>query len=103
MAGRGSPLDSPLVKGNSLVVGLAFVLAALALLVSVLALQYFQLTRALGRAQSTVNQVEVRQTRLKALVTEALDYSQSNPAINPLLYAIGAKPAPAGAPTTPSR
>lgn len=108
MAVQAPPLDSFPVKGNSLVVGLVFVLAAVALGVSGLALRYVILTSTLGRAQSTVNQVEIRQNRLKSLVAEAVDYSQRNPAINPLLYSIGAKAAPAGSATagsapTPSR
>lgn len=100
-----SRLDCRPVKGNSLLVGLAFLFAALSVGVTLFAYEYVQLTRALNRAQITVNQVEVRQNRLKALVAEAMDYSQRNPAINPLLYAIGAKQppnAPAGAaPATP--
>jgi hypothetical protein len=73
--------------------------------VAVLAFQYVQLTRALNTAQFTLNQVEMRQNRLKALVSEAMDYSQRTPAIDPLLVSIGAKPpaTPTAAPTTPGR
>lgn len=91
------------MKGNSLLVGLSLVLAVLSLAVAALAFQYVQLSRALNTSQFTLAQVEMRQNRLKALVAEAVDYSQRNPAIDPLLLAIGAKgPAPAPAsPRTP--
>lgn len=85
------------VKGNSLLVGLASILAAFSAGVTSLAYQYVQLTRALNNAQYTIAQVELRQNRLKALVNEALEYSKRDPAINPLLMSIGAKQS-AGAP-----
>ena len=83
------------MKGNSLVVIFALLLAGLSVVVTLLAAQYIQLTRKLNRAQSTIGQVEARHNRLKALVGEAMEYSQRQPAINPLLQAIGAKPGPA--------
>lgn len=86
------------MKGNSLLVGLSFLLAALSVGVTLLAYQYVQLTRVLNRAQSTISQVELRQNRLKALVAEAVEYSKKNEAINPLLYSIGAKQPAGGLP-----
>lgn len=77
--------------------GMAFLLAVISVLIAWHAFQYVQLTRALNQAQFTSTQIELRQNRLKALVNEAVEYSQRNPAINPMLYAIGAKPNPAAA------
>ncbi len=87
------------VKDNSLPVGMAVLLALLSLGVAVFVLQYVQLTRSLNKAQFAINQIELRQNRLKALISEAVDYSQRNPAINPLLQAVGAKQPP----TTPNK
>lgn len=87
------------VKGNSLLVGLASLLAALSAGVTLLAYQYVQYTRALNAAQHTIAQVEFRQNRLKALLNEAMEYSQRDASINPILYTIGAKQAPGAAPT----
>lgn len=86
------------MKGNSLVVGMAFLLAAISLFVAWYAFQFVQLTRALNKAQFTLTQVELRQNRLKALVGESIEYAQHNPSINPLLLSVGAKP-PAATPT----
>ncbi len=82
------------MKDNSLPVGMAVLLALLALGVAVFVLQYVQLTRSLNQAQSAITQIELRQNRLKALIHEAVEYSQRNPAINPILQAVGAKQAP---------
>ncbi len=80
------------MKGNSLLVGLAFVLAALSVGVTFLSYQYVQLSRLQNRAQFTITQVELRQNRLRAMVTEALEYAKVNPSISPLLQSIGAPP-----------
>lgn len=79
------------MKGNSLILGLAFVLAALSLGVTLLAYQYVQLTRAFNGAQSTLAQVELRQNRLKALLAEAVEYAKTDSSINPILQSIGAR------------
>lgn len=79
------------MKGELPIVGMSFLLASLSLGVAVLAFQYVQLTRELNTSQFTLAQVEMRQNRLKALVAEAMEYSQRNPAIDPLLVSIGAK------------
>lgn len=84
------------MKGNSLLVGLAFLFAALSVAVTLLAYQYVQLTRLLNRSQFTIAQVELRQNRLKALVSEAVEFSQRDASINSLLYSIGAKQPPTG-------
>lgn len=88
------------MKGNSLVVGMAFLLAAISLIVAWYAFQFVQLTRALNKAQFTLTQVELRHNRLKALVNESAEYAQHNPAIQPLLQSIGARQS-ASAPTDP--
>ena len=98
------------MKGNSLLVGLAFLLAALSVGVTLLAYTYVQATRENNRTQFTVQftvaQIEYRQNRHKALVSTALEYARRNPAINPVLQSIGAVPppvtatAPAPAPST---
>lgn len=88
------------MKGNSLLVGLATLLAAFSAGVTSLAYQYVQLTRSLNGAQFAIAQVELRQNRLRALVNESIEYSKRDPSINPLLQAIGAKAGPS-TPVTP--
>lgn len=97
------------MKGNSLLVGLAFLLAALSVGITLLAYTYVQATRENNRSQFTVQftvaQIEFRQNRHKALVSTALEYARRNPAINPLLQSIGAVPpssAPSPAATKPA-
>ncbi|MCC6234080.1 MAG: hypothetical protein IT580_15660 [Verrucomicrobiales bacterium] len=80
------------MKGNSLLVGLAFILAALSVGVTYQAYEYVQLSRLQNRAQFTITQVELRQNRLRAMVSEAMDYAKQNPAIAPILQSIGAPP-----------
>ncbi|MBL9136839.1 MAG: hypothetical protein JNK85_13285 [Verrucomicrobiales bacterium] len=93
------------MKGNTLLVGLAFLLAALSVGVTLLAYTYVQATRENNRSQFTVQftvaQIEFRQNRHKALVATALDFARRNPAINPILQNIGAVPPPA-APQAPA-
>ena len=91
------------MKGNSLLVGLAFILAALSVGVTFLSYQYVQLTRIQNRAQFTISQVEFRQNRLRTLVNEAMEYGKVNPAITPLLQSIGAPAHPSAGGTKPSR
>jgi uncharacterized membrane protein len=90
------------VKGNSLLVGLASLLAALSAAVTLLAYQYVQLTRLLNRSQYSVAQVELRQNRLKGLIQEAVEYSRRDPSIDPILISIGVKTRPASEAESPA-
>lgn len=97
------PPDKPRdVKSNLLLLGPACLLALLALGVAGLSFQYVQLTRELNRSQALLGQVELRQTRIKALVNECVEYSQRNPKILPVLQTIGLKPTPPSSQPTPS-
>lgn len=80
------------MKSNLLLLGPACLLALLALSVTGLSFQYVQLTRKLNRSQATLAQIELRQNRLKALVNECLEFSQTNASILPILQSIGIKP-----------
>ncbi|MBX3748446.1 MAG: hypothetical protein KF833_24330 [Verrucomicrobiae bacterium] len=86
------------MKGNSLLIGMASLLAAFSAGITLLAYQYVQLTRALNATQHTMAQVELRQNRLKAIVAEAVEFSQRDPSITPLLQSIGVNPAVAAPP-----
>jgi hypothetical protein len=92
------------VKGNRLLFSLAFLLAALSVGVTFLAYKYVQLTRELNRAQWSVNQLEQRQNRFRALLAEAVDFSQRNPSMIPVLQSLGVRgsnaPAASPKPTT---
>lgn len=89
------------MKGNSLVLTLAFVLAALSLGVTLLAYQYVQLTRSYNAAQYAISQVELRQNRLKALLGEAVEYAKRDASIEPILKSIASRPPSTNAPANP--
>lgn len=86
------PATFPPVKGRSLLVTLALVFAALTAGVTLLTYQYVQLTRSLNRSQAAIQQVEMRQNRLKALVAETADHARNNPELQPLLQSLGLRP-----------
>jgi hypothetical protein len=53
--------------------------------------------------QAQMAQVNSKHALVQNLVNEALDYSRLNPAIDPILYAINAKPRPATTEVKPAK
>jgi hypothetical protein len=76
------------------------VLAVSALASVVLCWQYIGNTRQLRQLNTTAAQINNNRALVQALAADAVEYSKRNPAIDPLLESIGAKPAKAGAATT---
>ena len=70
--------------------------------VGILCVQYYFKTRDLRNLQGTATFYQQRELVLKQLVAELLEYSKTNPAIDPLLVSIGAKQGKTPAPTTPA-
>ena len=82
------------MKGNTVLFGLAFLLAALSVGISLLSYQWVQLTRERNTAQSTIAMVESRQARLRLLVNEAAEFGRNNASIHPILQSVGLRVAP---------
>lgn len=64
-------------------------------------IQYYFKTREVRTLQAQIMNYQNKQAIMNNLIAETMQYSQRNPAIDPLLEAIGAKPgknAPAAAP-----
>lgn len=89
------------MKGNSLLVILALLIAVASLCVMGLAGWHILLTRDLNRTQFMISQFELRQNRLRALVNECAEYGKRNAAIHPLLQSIGVKITPSASTDTP--
>jgi hypothetical protein len=86
------------MRNNPLITGLLVVDCILAFLILILAVGYeyhFRQLRALG---GQIYQDQLYQTRVTALVQDAVEYGKTHPAIEPVLNLIGARPAPSAAP-----
>jgi len=73
------------------------VLALSALTSLVLCYLYIQYTRETRMLQGSAPQIIMKQNMLVPLVNDAIEYSKKNPAILPVLEAVGIKPQPAPA------
>lgn len=71
--------------------GLLFVCAVVA---AIGAIAYFVASSELRGFQMQVTRMESGRNLARALAAEATEYSKRNPAIDPILQSIGAKPAP---------
>lgn len=89
---------------NSPLVNVLLVMTVISALLSVfLCYSFISSARQLRTLQQAVGMVNQNRQVLNALASDAVEYSKSNPAINPLLEQLGAKPvakspAPAPAP-----
>jgi hypothetical protein len=61
---------------------------------------YVGATREFRRLNSQIVFINTRTQVITSLVNDCLEYSKKNPAINPILEMIGAKPRPGAAPQT---
>jgi hypothetical protein len=68
-----------------------------AIVAAIGAIAYYSASSELRGLQSQVARMESGRNLARALEAEALEYSKRNPAIDPILRAVGSKPAP----TTP--
>ncbi len=85
-------------NGSNTILNWALALAVIG--VGLGALQYYFKTREARSLQSQMLNYQNKQAFLNNLIADAMQYSQRNPSIDPILEAIGAKPgksAPAGA------
>ena len=80
------------MKKNPLTAILVAVLVVSALASVVLCWAYISNTRQLRQLTSQVNAVQANQRFVSALANDALEYSKKNPAIDPVLEAVGMKP-----------
>ena len=90
------------MKKSPLTVILLGVLAVSAVASVVFCLLYLLNTRQLHRFQTQAAMIQYRQSLINALATDALEYSKKNPAIDPILESVGAKPAKAGLTPAPT-
>jgi len=72
-------------------------------LVGIVCAQYLFKTKELRQVQATAAYYQQRDLILKQLLTELLEYSKSNPAIDPLLISVNAKPGKTPAAATPPK
>ena len=89
-------------NGTNTILNWALIIAVIG--VGLGAMQYYFKTREARSLQSQIANFQNKQAIINNLVAETMQYSQRNPAIDPILEAIGAKPgknAPAAA-TKPS-
>jgi hypothetical protein len=74
------------------------VLLVVSLALSVLfCLQYIMVTREARALSGQMAHINLFRNTLQALANDCLAYSQTNPAINPILESVGIKPRPGGA------
>ncbi len=90
------------MKSNGITTILNWALAIAVVGVGLGALQYFFKTREARSLQSQMAIFQNKQAIMNNLIAEAMQYSQRNPSIDPILEAIGAKPAK-NAPTTATK
>ena len=88
-------LNSPDIdmKSNGTTTLLNWALAIAVVGVGLGALQYFFKTRETRSLQSQMAIFQNKQAIMNNLIAEAMQYSQRNPSIDPILESVGAKPA----------
>lgn len=75
--------------------GLGLVSVAISVVFSV---SYVRSMRELRSLQAQMSSVANTRQVIQAVVSESIEYSKRNPAIDPILQGIGVKPRPAGSP-----
>ena len=81
------------MKSNGTTTLLNWALAIAVVGVGLGALQYFFKTRETRSLQSQMAIFQNKQAIMNNLIAEAMQYSQRNPSIDPILESVGAKPA----------
>jgi len=71
--------------------------------VAVLCAQYYFKTRELRNLQALATGYQQREAMVNLLVGDCMEYSKSNPAIDPILVSINAKPGKPAAPAAPAK
>ena len=90
------------MKNNATAFALVTVALILGLWAALQAVRYHFLSRELNKAQMQVLQVQTRLNHARGLATEAIEYSQRNPAIDRILETFALKPRPATNPAPAS-
>ncbi|MBM3834442.1 MAG: hypothetical protein FJ403_14465 [Verrucomicrobia bacterium] len=90
------------MKNNSLATFLVALLALSVAATAVLSYTYVQSMRRLQFLQAHGNQINQSRQMLQRLVTDAVEYSKHNPAIEPILESVGIHVKPDAAPNGPS-
>jgi hypothetical protein len=88
------------MKNSPLITFLLVAVCLLAVCVGGLEMAYERHLRALRKLQPQVANAQNMQNLVNALANDALEYSQHNPAIDPILQPVGVKPGKAAAPST---
>ena len=88
---------------NNSIARFNLVLTISLVVVGILCAQYFFKTKELRQLQATAAYYQQRDLILKQLVAELLEYSKTNPAIDPLLVSINAKPGKSPTLPTPTK
>ena len=70
--------------------------------VAILCAQYYFKSRELRNLQGLATGYQNNETMVNLLVNDCMEYSKINPAIDPILVSINAKPGKAAAPASPT-
>jgi hypothetical protein len=89
------------MKNSPLAPFLVAVLVVIGLGTVVCTLRYYFALKELQRLQIDYSRMNARRSMVQALANEAVEYSKTNPSIDPILFEFDLKPKPAG--TGPSQ
>ncbi len=90
------------MKNSPITTVLLVALAILSVWSAISCVKFVSRSRELRRLQNVVGQINFRQAGINALVNESIEYSKKNPAIDPILESIGAKPGHTNAAAKPA-
>ncbi len=82
------------VKKNPMLLAMIGLLGFAAVIAGLLAFFWGTNMREFRRLQAQANYINTQRARAQAVLNEAMEYSKKNPAIDPILQSIGAKPRP---------
>lgn len=89
--GHAATLRRTIMKSNSSTTGLTVALAISLILSVIFCLQFMFRTRELRALSGQIAQINGYRTGIQQLAADCLQYSEKNPAINPVLEAVGLK------------
>lgn len=80
------------MKNSAFTTVLLVALAVLSIWSAISCVKFISRSRELRRLQAEVGAINQRQTGINLLVNDIIEYSKKDPAIDPILESIGAKP-----------
>lgn len=83
------------MKNSPITTVLLVTLAILSVISAIACVKFISRSRDIRQLQNRVGQINAHQALMNQLVSEVVEYSKKNPAIDPILESIGAKPASA--------